>query len=563
MLKRPFFQKPSSDHDQEPSSLEGLRETVLRRILVGAIPLGLIAYFTALPERIQQRNWIVVVVFSLAMVSLLVVALVRRIPYAIRSFVFLASVASVGIATLFADGLYGSGRVYLLAVPISAGLLLGFQAGLVGLIFSLVVFAGGGWLIFAGRLTLPVVQAGTVNINGGSWLVAIASFALVTIVLTYALLVIVRGLERTVKQSQQLGNTLDAERAQLEHRVLERTQDLERRLVQLRTAAEIIRSLGPFLDPAILLQRVVDLVKDRFKLYYVGAFLVDEAGEYAVLQAGTGEAGMNMVTAGHRLAVDDTSMIGWSVSHRQARIALDVGYDAVRFNNPNLPLTRSELALPMLGAKQVIGALTVQSSQPRAFDQDDIAVLQVIADSLATAFENARLFQQVQQSFEEIRKFNQQYLHDAWQEVTRELESSQGQSFPSGEMVSEDNVQFPLLLREQEIGKLFLALGQDELRREDRAFVEAITNQAALALENVRLLEKIQRQGSYDRLLAEVSRKVRSSTDIDTILRLTVKELGQILGASEGVIQLDITSLEQEESLNDSNGFMQSEELNG
>jgi PAS domain S-box-containing protein len=176
---------------------------------------------------------------------------------------------------------------------------------------------------------------------------------------------------------------------------------LERRAVQLQAVAEVSRTTTSVLDPDELLGQVVDLVRERFDLYYVGLFLVDETGEWtgepgrwAVLRAGTGEAGRKMLEAGHKLEVGGESMIGWCIANTQARIALDVGEEAVRFDNPLLPKTRSEMALPLVSRGQIIGAMTIQSTQPAAFSEEDIALLQTMADQLANAIENARLFEE-------------------------------------------------------------------------------------------------------------------------------------------------------------------------
>jgi PAS domain S-box-containing protein len=167
---------------------------------------------------------------------------------------------------------------------------------------------------------------------------------------------------------------------------------LQRRAVQLQTAAEVSRAASSILDLDKLIQTVVDLIRERFDLYYSGLFLVDEAGRWAVLRAGTGEAGQKMLKQGHKLEVGGSSMIGWCVANKQARIALDVGEEAVRFENPHLPETRSELALPLVSRGEAIGALTIQSTQEAAFSDEDIAVLQTMADQLANAIANARLY---------------------------------------------------------------------------------------------------------------------------------------------------------------------------
>ncbi|MFN2271789.1 MAG: substrate-binding domain-containing protein, partial [Anaerolineae bacterium] len=169
--------------------------------------------------------------------------------------------------------------------------------------------------------------------------------------------------------------------------------------VRVQTAAEVSQAASSILDPIELIQQVVELVQERFALYYAGLFMVEEAdstgdsgGKWAVLQAGTGEAGRQMLARGHRLEIGGGSMIGWCVANKQARIALDVGEDAVRFENPFLPETRSELALPLVSRGEAIGALTIQSTEESAFSEEDVAVLQTMADRLANAIANARLY---------------------------------------------------------------------------------------------------------------------------------------------------------------------------
>ena len=180
---------------------------------------------------------------------------------------------------------------------------------------------------------------------------------------------------------------------------------LERRALQLQTAAEVSRAASSILDPDELIQQAVDLIRERFDLYYAGLFLVDETGEWtgepgkwAVLRAGTGEAGRQMLERKHKLEIGGTSMIGWCVANQRARIALDVGEEAVRFENPFLPETRSELALPLVSRGQVIGALTIQSTREAAFSDEDIAALQTMADQLANAIQNARLIEKERQT---------------------------------------------------------------------------------------------------------------------------------------------------------------------
>jgi DNA-binding LacI/PurR family transcriptional regulator/GAF domain-containing protein len=187
-------------------------------------------------------------------------------------------------------------------------------------------------------------------------------------------------------------------------------QQAARRTLQLQTAAEVGRAASSVLDPDDLMQQVVDLVLNRLGLYYAGIFLMDETGEWsgeserwAVLRAGTGQAGRQMLAQGHKLEVGGASMVGQCIARGKGRIALDVGREAVRFDNPLLPHTRSELALPLVSRGQIIGAMTIQSALPSAFSQEDIAALQLMSDQLANAIQTARLYLESQETVQRIQ----------------------------------------------------------------------------------------------------------------------------------------------------------------
>lgn len=167
---------------------------------------------------------------------------------------------------------------------------------------------------------------------------------------------------------------------------------MTKRTIQLQTAAEVSRAITSILDINVLLPNVAELIRSHFDYYYVGIFLLDETRQWAQLCAATGDVGQQMLEQGYRLQVGESSMIGWCLVHRVSRIALDVGVDAVQFRNPLLPLTRSEMALPLIAHGEVIGAMTIQSVTPAAFSRVDSTALQSLADQVANAIENARLF---------------------------------------------------------------------------------------------------------------------------------------------------------------------------
>ncbi len=373
----------------------------------------------------------------------------------------------------------------------------------------------------------------------------------------------------------------------LEQRVAERTRELERRAVQLATAAEVSRTATSVLDPDELVRQAVNLIRDRFGFYYVGLFLLDETKRWAVLRAGTGEPGRQMLEASHRLQVGGESMVGWCTANVQARIALDVGEEAVHFDNPLLPETRSEMALPLISRGQVIGALTVQSTEVAAFSDEDISALQTMADQLAVTIDNARLFREVRSSLEEVQAIHRHYLREAWEGFTSLPEdrlkcqyakpgviSSEEAWLPAmteavqkGDAVTAADggegmeLAVPITLRGQTIGAL--GLRRDEAggwTADDVAVVQAAAEQIALTLENMRLFEEARRRARREQMIREITAKMRGSTDLDTILQTTVQELAKVLGTSRTFVQLgtDAQSVNSEGKGDQPNGHQES-----
>lgn len=354
-------------------------------------------------------------------------------------------------------------------------------------------------------------------------------------------------LETSQVSEEELNARLNQEHAELNSR----TRDLEKRHAQIRTAAEISRLISAELDPDKLMQKVVDLVKDRFDLYYAGVFLLDEEKIFANLKTGTGEAGRRMVAERHKLTVGGSSMVGWATANRKARIALDVGQEAIRFDNPHLPLTRSELALPLLRGNEPVGALTIQSTEPEAFDEDDIAVLQGIGDSLATAIENANFFQQIERSLHEIRKLNQLYLQEGWSDVVeREPVLSFSVENDAGLMGSSSgsSLEVPLKLRDQQvIGNISLETNRSNWSPEEQEFIEAISNQAAIALESARLLDDSQKQIQREQTLNQLTTRFSRSLDVDSLMQVVVRELGKLPNVNRVSLHVEPPDAEKQE----------------
>jgi GAF domain-containing protein len=524
---------------EKRGELAVIRERILQGLWLFVLATAIILFALSIPVSLRQGDIVTTAIYISMMVYVAIISLIRRLPYTFRVYTLLFVPFFFGVRFLTTSGVEGNGRLFIILFLVLAVALLEFRQSLVALGIALVSIAAVATGILSGNIPIPLPGDAPATDSVLGW-AYVGVFSLIIFGATaLAVYITENNLNTSLKTQQGLYTQVERERATLEERVESRTQDVERRSLQLRTAAEISRSISTLLDPQEVIQTVADLVRDRFNLYYAGVFLLDESGEYAVLRAGTGEAGEKMIERGHRLAVGGSSMIGWATATRQSRIALDVGLEATRFNNPLLPFTRSELAIPIISRDAVLGALSIQSTQSEAFDNDDIVVMQSVADSLAVALQNARLYQETQQTLQEIQSLNRAYIQEAWTEArsqhARLAYTYEDQTAPA---VGLRTVEIPLLLRDQPLGTISLELASPEFTEEEQAFLDSVATQTAQALENARLLEETQRRAVQERKLNELSALFTQALSIDEILRTAVVELGKLPSVAEVAIAL-------------------------
>jgi GAF domain-containing protein/HAMP domain-containing protein len=351
----------------------------------------------------------------------------------------------------------------------------------------------------------------------------------------------------------------------LERRVAERTLDLEHRSAQLQAAAEVGRATANIRNLGELLPLVTRLVSERFGFYHVGIFLLDENLEYAVLRAANSEGGKRMLERGHKLRVGQQGIVGFVSQHREPRIALNVGEDAVFFSNPDLPQTQSEMALPLVVGSELLGVLDVQSTEQSAFTDQDVRTLQVLADQVAIAIHSARLVQQLEQVLEEERQAYGEISQQAWREQIRGQEykgfsRTQGGVIPIREIkdvavrniiergdaaIDRDNaavLYMPVKVRGVVIGILKLTRLEQggSWSSDDLELTEKLAEQLGVALESARAYQTTQISAQRDKVLAEISTRVRETLDIEAILRATSQEVRRALGVPKVIIQLGV-----------------------
>ena len=177
---------------------------------------------------------------------------------------------------------------------------------------------------------------------------------------------------------------------------------LRRRQILLEAGARVSHEITSILDLEELLRSTVGIICTEFGVHYSGIFLLSDDGQRLELHAGHGPAGTAMLENQFWLPADGNSMSGRAILEQKAQIALDTAEESVRFKNPYLPETCSEVALPLVFKGQVLGALTVQSADLNAFAEEDVTALQSLADQIANAIHNAQLLRRLESANQEI-----------------------------------------------------------------------------------------------------------------------------------------------------------------
>lgn len=350
----------------------------------------------------------------------------------------------------------------------------------------------------------------------------------------------------------QLRNTLQ----NLEEKINERTQELAqanelatKRAEQMRVISSVALAVNKLQNLQILLPQITEEISKAFGYYHVGIFLIDPSGQYAVLQAANSEGGRRMLTRGHRLRVGQVGIVGFVTGFGRGRIALDVGEDATFFNNPDLPSTHSEMALPLKSGNTIIGALDLQSEVSAAFSQEDIDSLSLLAEQISTAIENARLFDETQSALLEARLVFSKNVRESWRQILSTEKTAfrflngkvfeHNESAPSPSPNEENSIILPITMRGETLGNLKIKHPtQHEWSEQDLRILQSIVDRVGLALENARLLQNAQRLVSKEQLIGDISDKISRSTSINSILQTAIEEVGRIITDSEVIIQV-------------------------
>ncbi|NWG35547.1 MAG: GAF domain-containing protein [Chloroflexi bacterium] len=553
------FTPPPVFEDEEKNRIAGLLNSILVFVIaITALVAPLLFAFTTPDNRLP----LLILLIPFLLFQSAAYILLRRGYVAAAANIFLVV---IGVA------IFGS---YLFSDIRSTGALLGL---IIVIAFTTLLLRPRAILILLGIIILITLLATLSQMQGwfkpafsqatnplSNWISNSIVFVLASLGFYLSSLSLRQALDAASASRKRLeanNRELTALRDALEIRVQERTAALEKRASQLQAVSSVARAIASVQDLDALLPEITRLVSERFGFYHVGIFLLDETGEHAVLRAANSQGGWRMLNRKHQLKLDEKSIVGFATSRGEPRLASDVGTDSVFFNNPDLPDTRSEMALPLRVGRRVIGALDVQSTQPNAFTAEDIGALATLADQVAIAIENAHLFSQARKALRESEAMFGKYVRQEWNAFARRAvitgylfdgkhtmpledrdKRDKTRVLPqTGRLTLEKDAKeliVPIRLQGQTIGYLEAKpkSGNRKWTQDDLALLEAAAERAALALENARLVDSAQRRASRERTIGEISSRLGALSDTETIMQAAVEELGRRIGGTAEVI---------------------------
>lgn len=550
---RKFFSPPIFPDDEEKTRIAG----VLFRILTATyflLPTAVIVQIlNPLSGRFYMPLAIIITIITTVFILLAKQGYIRPVSMAlITSFLTLSIVVEI-----FAKGETRPISLLASAVIVAGGLLLGPSGALITAILYGVKHIVILLLINFESIVVQNPSPSPTPIVDG--VTTFISYLMVSVVFSLASNSIYSTLTRLRSSQGELtasNQKLQELTLNLEKRIEERTVELEKtsilsekRAKQFETITRISRTINSAQNLQELLPRISVEVSEQFNFYHVGIFLIDASNQYAALVAANSPGGKKMLARSHQLKVGEQGIVGYVTGTSNPRIALDVGVDGVYFNNPDLPETHSEMALPLRIAGNVIGALDVQSTERNAFTDDDVEVLSTLADQISLAIQNARLFDQTQKALAESEAVYRQNFRDSWSRLPEKqnLKGYRYNASGSSPLTDSDEketrektqtgqfqeMEVPIILRGETIGTLSVQIPKSERISTDQAdLIKAVADRVALSAENARLFEETTTTATRERIVSDITNKIRSTNDPQEMMHTAMSELQRVLGAT-------------------------------
>jgi len=542
------------------------RAAFLRVTLIGASIFGLVA---VIPGVLGATSPIYAWLYSGAYLVLLLLTILP-VPSSIKAGTVISLVFGLGVLGLTESGIRGDAAAFMLGAITIASLLFSWKTGWVVTGLAMLAFFISGWLVLSGTMliTSSEVTPGTVE----TWASGSTSVLLLAVVIVNGIRLTQNEFGKAEQRAQTALNVLQSEKSSLEQRVEKRTRDLadanqiiEHRAQMFQAIAQVTQAIISTQNLQDLLPQVTQAISQYFGFYHVGIFLINTNKDFAVLSAANSEGGQKMLERNHKLRVGQVGIVGYVAGTAKPRIALDTGSDAIYFNNPDLPETRSEMALPLIQTGgQIIGVLDIQSTEPNAFNREDIEILITLADQVSMAIANALLYEKTQKNLLESELLYRGDLQTGWKKFTahqniagvRRIGMStnlyqDSMELPGAEEVirsgsayvnngKKAQITMPVKLRGEIVGMLNIKTDEASRLTEDQLdIITAIVDRAALSIESSRLLAESRMAAEKERAISEISAKISANTEIEMILKTAVQALGSQIGDAQISVEIE------------------------
>lgn len=515
--------------------------TILQIASVVAIPMIVLSFPTA---SLSDRFLFIGLYIGLVSITIL------PLPYFVRAYFLLLIPFAVGVNAILAWGPWADGSIFLLACITLSSLLLDRRSDITILSVSIIfvitisIFQQTGIYQFTAT-NAPVTEP-------ADWFIYSADFLIMGIVLVAALGKFKEAFARVFQDMQLAFDTLAVERMQLEDKVRERTDELETRTNQLRTASTVAKNMAEIQNISELLDSVTQLTSEKFGYYHVGLYILDEQKKIAFLQAASSTTGKQLIGQGFRIEPDRRNPINQVISQNRHVISSDA--ESVNFvRDANFPFTRSRMVLPLAVRGNILGLLDLHSDQPRTFNTQDAEILQTLADLVAISFDNARLINETKSLLSQLEINTNIQTDRTWRKLTSRQKPAYQYTpagvrptFSTSKKEDEEGLLIPLVLHGQKIGTIKLMRKGSSTRwsERERILVEKIADQIALALENSRLVDEAQKSAMRDQMIANISTRVRETLDIESVVRTAATELRKVFDLKEAEISVGSPQIE-------------------
>ncbi len=471
--------------------LTNRKAQLLNTILIAVAVLLTILWFARLFSGVGEltsANMIIIGCLDLLMVTLFFVMRRGRIELSVALLV-IGSWVAISMLTWRADGVQDSSIQGYVIVILVASLLSGWRLALI--ITGLSIVAGWGFVYAESvGLIVPDFDPPYDLMIDYTFIFGMAG------VMIYLL---VDTMQKALDEARESNRSLQLLSHQLENRVQERTRDLA-------LAAEVGQRISQALDLDKLLTESVELIRERFQLYHVQIYLTDVAGQHLNLRASTGSVGQQLLNRGHRLAIRSGSINGTAAFQRKPVLVPDTETSPIFQKNFLLPLTRSEMAVPLLMSEELLGVLDLQSIQPNAMSEESLPIYRSLAGQLAVAINNAYLVRQTDEARAEMERYVKLVVHEGWSEYLDDIEKKEriGVRYDLNTLeksdgliaaVSESNMlQVPITVANATIGVIQVeAADGQKWTEETQAVVTAVARQVGQQAESLRLLTETDR----------------------------------------------------------------------